>query len=106
MFTITEEDWKIYRVKIVEWQENYMGRLVQEYMQILSKEDGASTRFWELEERINKDKLHPGVIVVRKRSNAIITITQLVQDKVIDFDALKDFSSELQSTIMTILNVK
>ena len=32
----TEEDWKLFRKKLPEWQENYMGELIKEYAAILA----------------------------------------------------------------------
>lgn len=32
----TKKDWKLFRSKIVEWQENYMNKLNEEYIAILT----------------------------------------------------------------------
>ena len=32
MYEIKESDWKIFRKKIISWQENYMQKLNQEYI--------------------------------------------------------------------------
>ena len=49
MYEIPKSDWKLFREKIGDWQENYMERLEQEYISLLS-DDGnlASDKFWEL----------------------------------------------------------
>lgn len=52
MGEVNESDWKLFRKKLPEWQEAYMGRMVQEYAAILSGPDKSSKKFWELEERI------------------------------------------------------
>lgn len=49
----SEKDWQLFRKK-KGWQDAYMGKLVQEYMEILQKDVSASGRFWTLEERIKK----------------------------------------------------
>lgn len=65
---ISKRDWKLYREKIVQWQENYMDRLNKEYIALLSSDDGnPSDRFWKLEELIKKDRKHPGVIIEMKK---------------------------------------
>lgn len=52
---ISKKDWKLYREKLPQWQERYMEGLIQEYIDFLSDEDiQASTKFWELRERIKK----------------------------------------------------
>ena len=53
---ISKSDWKLYREKIADWQENYMARLNKEYIALLSADDKiASDKFWELEKRIKND---------------------------------------------------
>ena len=52
----TEADWKLFRKKIVGWQEAYMEGLIGEYVELLSADSDASERFWQLERRIRKDK--------------------------------------------------
>ena len=53
MFEISKADWKLFRARLPEWQEKYMERLTKEYIELLSSSEPASTRFWELEKRIN-----------------------------------------------------
>ena len=33
---ISKSDWKLFRARIAEWQENYMERLVKEYIDMLN----------------------------------------------------------------------
>lgn len=53
---ISKSDWKLFIACIAEWQENYMEHLVKEYIDMLNGNGNASDKFWELEERIKKDK--------------------------------------------------
>lgn len=46
---VSKTDWKLYRRRIGEWQEAYMEKLIQEYVQLLSAEEKASDKFWMLE---------------------------------------------------------
>lgn len=39
---ISKRDWKLYREKIAQWQENYMDRLNKEYIELLSSKEGES----------------------------------------------------------------
>ena len=32
---VSKSDWKLFRASIAEWQENYMERLVKEYIDLL-----------------------------------------------------------------------
>ncbi len=96
---ISERDWKIFRKKIPDWQECYMERLEVEYIALLQNENSASTKFWELEKRINQDKKSPGVIIDMRRSTAINNIVNLVLDEVISFDDLEEFSDDLKEAV-------
>ena len=102
---ITERDWKIFRKKIPDWQERYMERLDMEYIAILQNKKSASTKFWELEKRINikQDKKSPGVIIDMRRSTAINNIVSLVLDEVISLDDLEEFSDSLKEAVKYIV---
>ena len=49
MDIFTERDWKLFRAKLPEWQENYMDKLNKEYTEILNSDKLPSEKFWELE---------------------------------------------------------
>ena len=101
---ISKRDWKLFKEKIVDWQENYMDRLNQEYLQLLSSPTGnPSDRFWKLEKRIMRDRKHPGVVMQMRRSSAFYDIASLVHLQVITMDDLTDFSEELQDAVRLIL---
>ena len=102
---ISKSDWKLYREKLDEWQENYMDHLNKEYMVLLSSDDGnPSDKFWKLVERIKEDRKHPGVIIEMEKSNAIFDIAGLIARKVITYKDLEDFSDELKEAVMMILD--
>ena len=73
----SEKDWQLFRKKIRGWQDAYMGKLVQEYMEILQKDVSASERFWTLEERIKKDRKNPGLIVEMSRRRLLSNLANL-----------------------------
>ena len=102
---MSKRDWKLFREKLPGWQENYMARLIKEYISLLSAEDkNASDKFWELEKKIKTDRRHPGVILNMEQSKAIYDIISLVRFGVISFDDLADFSEDLQQEVKLILN--
>lgn len=95
--SINEKDWKMLRKKLPDWQENYMERLNNEYMEILSSDELPSTKFWELEKRINRDKRDTGVMVDdMSRSRMTTIIIDLLNEGAITVDDLDDFSEELK----------
>ena len=97
----TEEDWKFFRKQLPTWQERYMEKLLAEYKEILMKDEQASSRFWELEKRINSDKKYTGVLVQRvSRSNMKSILMDLIGEGAInkeDFDGFSDDFKELIS---------
>ncbi|RHV34948.1 hypothetical protein DXB59_11470 [Ruminococcus sp. OM05-10BH] len=102
---MSKRDCKLFREKLPGWQENYMARLIKEYISLLSAEDkNASDKFWELEKKIKTDRRHPGVILNMEKSKAIYDIISLVRFGVISFDDLADFSEDLQQEVKLILN--
>ncbi len=97
---ISKKDWKLYREKLPGWQERYMEGLVKEYIDILSSDEKeASDKFWELEERIKKDKKHPGVLIEVRKSNALYDIIRFIALDVITYDDIADFSEELKQDV-------
>lgn len=94
-YEVNEQDWKLFRKKIVIWQGNYIAKLNQEYIQILSREGSAADNFWYLERRINRDKRRIGVTADMRRSMMWSNLIDLLQDKVITLDDLDGFSEDL-----------
>ena len=93
---ISKKDWKLFRERLSDWQENYMKGLVKEYVDFLNDDTKyASEKFWELEKRIKEDKHHPGVIMEMSKSEAIWDIVRLIRLKVITYNDLSEFSEEL-----------
>lgn len=103
MYEVNEKDWKILRKKVPVWQEKYMAKLNQEYVKLLQRNKNASENFWDLEERIFKDKRSIGVVIDMRRSKMIENILALLHDKVITFDDLDEFSDDLKEIINFIL---
>lgn len=102
---ISKKDWKLFREKLPLWQENYMAQLNKEYIALLSSEDKkASEKFWELQNRIKKDRKHPGVIMEMSKSQAIWNIVDLIRLDVITYEDLADFSDDLKQAIKMILD--
>ena len=100
---ISKSDWKLFRACIAEWQKNYMERLVKEYMDLLDGVENASDKFWKLEERIKKDKKHPGVRLELNKGNMIFDIVTLINSGVITTADVADFSDELKESVDFIL---
>ena len=101
---ISKSDWKLFRERIVDWQEAYMERLVNEYMDLLDGAENASDKFWKLEERIKKDKKHPGVMLELSKGNMIFDIVALINSDVIITADLADFSDELKESVDFLLS--
>ena len=99
----SKRDWKLYREKIGEWQEHYMEKLVKEYADYLCSDLPASTKFWEIEKRIKRDRKTPGVCIELRKSDMFWDIAGLINDKVISMDDLEEFSEDLKEAVTLIL---
>lgn len=101
---ISKKDWKLFQEKIPGWQEKYMEGLVKEYVEFLNDDTKpASEKFRKLEERIKKDKRHPGIVMELSKSEIIWDIVRLIRLNVIVYDDLSDFSDALQQEVKRIL---
>lgn len=101
---ISKKDWKLFQEKILGWQEKYMEGLVKEYVEFLNDDTKpASEKFRKLEERIKKDKRHPGIVMELSKSEMIWDIVRLIRLNVIVYDDLSDFSDALQHEVKRIL---
>ena len=101
---VSKNDWKLFRTRIGDWQEAHMERLVKEYVDLLDGAENASDKFWKLEERIKKDKKHPGVMLELSKGNMIFDIVALINSGVITTDDLADFSDELKESVDFLLH--
>ena len=102
---VSKSDWKLYRVRIAEWQEAYMERLVKEYVDLLEGSENASDKFWKLERQIRKDKKNPGVLIELRKSSMIFDIVYLINNGVITTADLEGFSDELRKAVDFILHM-
>ena len=98
-----ESDWKLFRVKIEEWQEQYMDKLNHKLAKLLLDEkQSASDRFWKAEKFILREKKSAGVIIEMKRSMFKLNLLSLLREKAITLEDLKDFRPELKDEIKRI----
>ena len=99
MYQVNEQDWKLFRKKLPLWQEVYLDRLNQEYIQLLSGAGSASEKFWELEKRIRRDQNSVGVVADMRRSQMYSNLLSLLGNEIIREDDLDGFSEELSETL-------
>ncbi len=96
---VTKSDWKLFCIKLPDWQEAYMDRLNQEYIRILNGEGNPSDRFWALEKRIKEDKKKPGVQCRCEKESMLYVIRSLMYDGAITFEDLSDFSDSVRDAV-------
>jgi hypothetical protein len=97
--SVKKSDWKLFMERLPEWQERFMGKLNQEYIQLLSRDLDPSENFWELERRIREDKRLLGVRMELNKGNMTFDLMRLLHDGVIEKEDLADFSQELQDEV-------
>ena len=102
-YDTTKADWKLFQEKLPNWQENFMKKLNNEYIQLLSGQKHDSEKFWELEKRIKADRRKKGVICEMRKNIMVDNIISLINEGAITFDDLSDFSDELKEYVSFLL---
>ena len=95
----TKRDWALFRSKIGSWQEAYIGRLCDEYIELLSGDGDPSEKFWQLDKRIRSDRRNPGVRIEMTWTNFLYNIIALIKNNIISIEDLGDFRDELKDTV-------
>ena len=95
----SKSDWKLFRNRIGDWQESYIEKLNQQYIDLLNGDGLASDKFWELNRRIREDRKSLGVQIELRKPDLPYTLVKLMSEKIITEDDLKQFSSELQDVV-------
>lgn len=96
---VSKQDWKCFREKLPRWQESYMEGLIQEYRELLDREEKASEKFWELEKRIRQDRRSRGVILSLKKDTMLFDIASFLHEGVITTSDLEGFSNEVKEAV-------
>ena len=99
VYEVNEKDWKLFRNKIVEWQEAYIDKMNKEYINLLSSGERPENKFWALEKRIRNDKNDAGVVVEMKRSKLIDNVVALLDEGAITMNDLEEFSDEFKEKV-------
>ena len=94
-----ENDWKLFRKKLPQWQERHMQKLLNDYASIIASSGHASDKFWRLEKRLRKDVRHTGVSAEMRRSRMHINISRLLDEGAITADDLEDFSDDMKEYV-------
>ena len=100
MYQLIESDWRLFKKLLPIWQERYLDKVIEDYKIILNREEPSSGKFWELSNRMSKDKKSPGVILHDiKRSEMHYHILALLKHKIIKESDLEEFSDDLKISV-------
>ncbi len=91
---VSKSEWKLFRSKIVVWQEAYIEKLNKEYIELLNGDESSSHRFWKLYERMNKDKKKPGVCLEMRKQDVVLCLARLINDNAISYSDLEGFNED------------
>lgn len=105
MNDISKSDWELYRKLLPQWQERYMKKLSQEYLQILSSDGLASANFWRMEKTIKADRRSLGVVCEVSRRSMLTILVQLLGQQIITPADLVDFSPKLRAQVDDLNNL-
>ena len=92
---ISKADWKLFQDRLRLWQDNYMQRLIDGYIEMLQGPGNASSKFWQLERKLKSDRLNPGVSLVLDKQEVINDLVNMIKIGVITLDDLEGFSEGL-----------
>ena len=95
----SESDWKLFRDRIGDWQESYIEKLNHQSIDLLNGDGLASDKFWELNRRIREDRKSLGVQMELRKPDLPYTLVNLLHEKIITEDDLKQFSNVLQDAV-------
>lgn len=95
----SKSDWKLFRDRIGDWQESYIEKLNHQYIDLLNGDGLASDKFWELNRRIREDRKSLGVQMELRKPDLPYTLANLLHEKIITEDDLKQFSNVLQDAV-------
>lgn len=106
MSNVKESDWRLFRTRLPLWQHAWLEKLEQGYIGLLEdKEKSPEERFWELEQRIRRDRLSPGIEATLSRSSMLQTLCQLLEEGVIAMEDLDGMSEELLDSVRRCFSV-
>lgn len=88
----TEKDWKLFRQKVILWQEQYMEQLNEKYIDILNKIKMTLTNF-------RNQNIESNGIQLDSRRLTVMNILKLLNDCVIETQDLEKFSETVKNTI-------
>lgn len=93
---VTTSDWKLFRQRLPDWQEQFMGKLIKEYSELMDDSSvSPSDKFWRLESRLKEDKQLTGVKCRMIKSDVIWNLISLYREGAITFEDLDGFSEKL-----------
>ena len=96
----------MFREYVPKWQTQYIGKLNLEYIELPSSDGDAADHFWELEERIKKDKKHPGVSFEISKGDTVYDLFLLCRTDVIDMSDLEEFSDSTRGAVRQLLDLR
>ena len=107
LYEFQESDWKLFRKKLPQWQERYMGKLVEEYITRLQGEGKPSEKFWWLWDRMKEDEKMPGVVVDRVSRSRMVMLMEglLITNAITSLDDLEGFSEPLVADLVRYVKV-
>ena len=87
------------RILTEEEMSDLSDKLNHQYIDLLNGDGLASDKFWELNQRIREDRKSLGVQMELRKPDLPYTLVNLLHEKIITEDDLKQFSNVLQDAV-------
>lgn len=99
---VKESDWRLFRDRVPEWRERYLGTVNEEIADMLGSDDGTPMEiFWEAKERMDEEgKILRDCLDGHSRSNMTMHLLLMYRHGLIDDADLDAFSDNLRDHIL------
>jgi hypothetical protein len=99
-----ESDWKLFRKRVPEWRERYIGKMNIELINSFNVNKTETEKFWHTKEKFDKiAKILVRCLDGHSRSNMELFMIELHNFGLIFDSDLEEFSSELRKSLLQIL---
>ncbi len=100
---VNENDWRIFRELFPVWQEEYMEKLFEKYVNLLQSRGDCLEKFHRLEKMMDREYYKACFKTEMSRSKLWMNIVNLLSDGVITEEDIAPFSSEMKEKVSFVM---
>jgi hypothetical protein len=98
---VLESDWKLFKNNLTVWRENYLVKINEEIVSILSDKKITETqKFWKVKKQIdNKVEILKDCFDDIRRSMMLIKMMMMYKNKIINMENISGFSKDVVENV-------